>query len=136
MGEKRTFGRVDGEIVLDGQLAPEDAALVRRAHGPFDLRLDVGKVGLINYHFHAYLHRSRPTIGTLLDALLHLLGNTHTHLVIHFCYSIIITQLTPASIGLNYGNTQSGSEMMYYGDQYRRCWNTACCGWLWLKLPW
>lgn len=93
--EKRTFGRVDGEIVFYSQLAPEDAALVGCAHWPFDLCLDVGKVGLINYHFHAYLHRSRPTIRTFLDALLHLFGNTHTHLVIHFCYSIIITQPTP-----------------------------------------
>lgn len=103
VAEKRTFGRVDGEIVFYGQLAPEDAALVGCAHWPFDLSLDVGKVGLINYHFHAYLHRSRPTIRTLLDALLHLLGNTHTHLVIHFCYSIIITQPTPCIYtGINY----------------------------------
>ena len=109
--EKRTFGRVDGEIVFYGQLAPEDAALVGRAHWSLDLSLDVGKVGLINYHFHAYLDRSRPTIGTLLDALLHLLGDRHSHLVIHFCYSIIIRQPSPASIQLNYGMR---SEMMYY----------------------
>lgn len=83
--EKGTLWRIDGEIILNSQFASENTTFVGCSHWSLDLCLNVGKVGLINYHFHAYLHRSRPTIRTLLHALLHLLGDTHAHLVIHFC---------------------------------------------------
>jgi hypothetical protein len=69
--------------MLDGELAAEDTALVGRANGTLDFSLDVGDVGLIDDHLNAYLDRSRPTIRTLLHALLHLLRDHHHHLLVH-----------------------------------------------------
>lgn len=69
--------------MLDSELAAEDTALVGGAYGALDFCLDVCDVGLIDDHFNAYLDRSRPTIRTLLHALLHLLRNHHHHLLVH-----------------------------------------------------
>lgn len=78
-----TFGRVVGEVILDGEFAPKDAAFVGRPHGAFDLCLYVHDVGLIGYHLHAYLDRSTPTVRALLHALRHLPRDRERHLRVH-----------------------------------------------------
>ena len=81
-----TFGWVVGEVLLDCEFAPEDASFVWRTDGSLDLCLHVSDVGFIDNHLHAYLDVSKPTIGNLLVALLHLLGQQHHDLRIHlFC---------------------------------------------------
>lgn len=69
--------------MLDGELATEDTTLIGGAHGALDFSLDVCDVGLIDDHLNAYLDRSRPTIRTLLHALLHLLRDHYHHLLVH-----------------------------------------------------
>ena len=81
---KYTFGRIDGEVVLNGEFAAENPSFVWSADGSFDFGLDVGEVGFIDYHFDAYLDRSTPTIRALLLAGLHLLADCVLHQIIHF----------------------------------------------------
>ena len=52
-GHEVTFGRVVGEIVLDGEFAAEQAAFVGCADWAFDVGLDVGQVCLIEDDFDA-----------------------------------------------------------------------------------
>ena len=81
-----TFGRVIGEVLLDGEFAAEVAAFVGSADGSLDVGLHVSDVGFIDNHLHAYLYGSGPTFGALVMAVLDLLGQQHDNFGVHCCY--------------------------------------------------
>lgn len=78
-----TFGGIIGEVVFYCEFALEEAAFVGRALGSLDFCLNIGDVGFIDDQFDAYLDVSKPTIGRLLLALLHLLRQQHHNLWVH-----------------------------------------------------
>jgi hypothetical protein len=82
---KATFRRIIRKVILYCKFTPENSSLIWCSNWSFYFGLDICNVGLINYHFDAYLYRSRPTIWALFIALLHLLGYTHENFGIHFC---------------------------------------------------
>ena len=82
---KITFGRVNWKIFLNCEFATENSTLVGSTNWSLNFSLNVSDVGFINYHFDAYLDRSKPTIWAFFMTLLNLLGDTYNDLLIHFC---------------------------------------------------